>query len=225
MRNTFLLQEILLENRIDDVKKKYPNVNADIIERMSTLDPSGNNKYLDFMINYYNLLINENEIVKYVKLFHTNVNKLSKEVLDEVIEKNRWEWLLSDNSPIGRTLQGIYKSPKDINLYKDWEVFTIITDFVNKKLSKTEIFRHLPVLIAVVQSSGVFEGKYQKIHHDLIPNRYVKPNQQGIFSFFQIEQPYQLYHRTQQQQDSLQHSKNRHPLFQVARLQYRHIQA
>jgi len=139
MKNTFLLQEILLENRIDDVKKKYPNVNADIIERMSTLDPSGNNKYLDFMINYYNLSINEDEIVKYVKLFHTNVNKLSKEVLDEVIEKNRWEWLLTDNSPIGRTLQGIYKSPKDINLYKDWTVFKNIIDFVSQKLSKTEI--------------------------------------------------------------------------------------
>ena len=140
MRNTFLLQEILLENRIDDVKKKYPNVSADIIERLSTWDPSGDNKYLDFIVNYYNLSINENEIIEYVKLFHTNVNKLSKEVLDEIIAKNRWEWLLSDNSPIGRTLQGIYKSPKDINQYKgDWNVFKIITDFINQKLSKTEI--------------------------------------------------------------------------------------
>ena len=140
MRNTFLLQEILLENRIDDVKKKYPNVSADIIERLSTWDPSGDNKYLDFIVNYYNLSINENEIIEYVKLFHTNVNKLSKEVLDEIIAKNRWEWLLSDSSPIGRTLQGIYKSPKDINQYKgDWNVFKIITDFINQKLSKTEI--------------------------------------------------------------------------------------
>ena len=52
MRNTFLLEELLLENRIEDVKKKYPNITGEVIEQMALFDPSGNNKYLDFIMYY-----------------------------------------------------------------------------------------------------------------------------------------------------------------------------
>lgn len=50
MRNVFLFEDLILENRLDDVIKKYPEINKVTIEGLSTLDPSGNNKYLDWMV-------------------------------------------------------------------------------------------------------------------------------------------------------------------------------
>lgn len=42
--------QLLVESRIDDVKKQYPIIPADIIDELSANDPSGNNKYLSWMV-------------------------------------------------------------------------------------------------------------------------------------------------------------------------------
>ena len=139
MRNTFLLEELLLENRIEDVKKKYPNITGEVIEQMALFDPSGNNKYLDFIMYYYDRLIDGNLIIKFVKLFHKNVNKLNKELLDGVIEKHKMGWLLTDDSPVGRIFQSVYKSPKDINSYKEWSIFERVMLFADQSLPKSEV--------------------------------------------------------------------------------------
>ena len=50
------IKQTLLENRVDDVKKKFPNVNGDIIDFFVRNDPSGNQKYLEWMVKAYSHL-------------------------------------------------------------------------------------------------------------------------------------------------------------------------
>jgi len=44
------IRETLSEGRVDDVKKKFPNVNPDLIQYFIDNDPSGNQKYLEWMV-------------------------------------------------------------------------------------------------------------------------------------------------------------------------------
>ena len=44
------IKKVLLENRVDDVKEKFPEVDPEIIEYFVRHDPSGNNKYLEWMV-------------------------------------------------------------------------------------------------------------------------------------------------------------------------------
>lgn len=44
------IRKVLLENRVDDVKKKFPEVDPEIIDYFVKEDPSGNNKYLDWLV-------------------------------------------------------------------------------------------------------------------------------------------------------------------------------
>ena len=139
MRTNFLLEELLLENRIDDVKKKYPEIDSITIEQLASRDPSGNNKYLDWMVKQKKLGPIMPTIIKYVNLFHKNVNKLTKEFFDELIKEKKWEWMLTDNSPIAKIFQKIYKSPKDINNYEDFDMTVSILTAADSKLTKSEI--------------------------------------------------------------------------------------
>ena len=140
MRTNFLLEELLLESRVEEVKRKYPDVAVDIIELLASKDPSGNNKYLEWMVKMkHTRTSNVPQITKYVNLFHENINKLTKENLDEVIRIKNWGWLLTDTSPIAKVFQKIYKSPKDINSYEDFEMFMQILNEIKNVLSKSEI--------------------------------------------------------------------------------------
>jgi hypothetical protein len=139
MRNIFLLEELLLENRIDDVKKKYPNVPSEVIEEFASNDPSGTNKYLDWMVYTKSIGIGTSNVIKNINLFHKNINKLTKEFFDEFIKENKFEWLLTDNSPVAKTFQNIYKSPKDINTYKDYGIASVIFKSVDNVLSKSDV--------------------------------------------------------------------------------------
>ena len=44
------IKEIILENRVDDIKKKFSKIDPAIIDYFSNADPSGNNKYLEWMV-------------------------------------------------------------------------------------------------------------------------------------------------------------------------------
>ena len=44
------IKKVLLENRVDDVKEKFPEVDPEIINYFVRHDPSGNNKYLEWMV-------------------------------------------------------------------------------------------------------------------------------------------------------------------------------
>ena len=54
MKLKLILENVILsEGRLEDVKKRYPNVDPKIIDKFSEGDPSGNNKYLDWMVKSY----------------------------------------------------------------------------------------------------------------------------------------------------------------------------
>ena len=148
MRTNFLLEELLFENRLEDVKKKYPEIDSITIEQLASRDPSGNNKYLDWMVKQKksgrfsatgSSWSITPTIIKYVNLFHKNVNKLTKEFFDELIKEKKWEWMLTDNSPITKVFQKIYKSPKDINNYEDFDMTVSILTAADSKLTKSEV--------------------------------------------------------------------------------------
>jgi hypothetical protein len=140
MRNVFLFENLILENRLDDVIKKYPEVSKDTIEGLSRLDPSGNNKYLDWMVfGAVKLGISQIRIINGINSFHKNINKLTKEFLDDFVRTRNLGWLLTDNSPAAKIFQNIYNNPKDISVYKDYGLALDIFKTVNEKLSKSEI--------------------------------------------------------------------------------------
>ena len=157
--NTFKLQDLILEGRLEDVKKKFPEVNPEIIDYLSKEDPSGNNKYLDWMVAYVkhfqydrNRLTDglieriQDEFLKTLKKFHENINKITNELAHEVYQNEGWLDLSKENSPTGKMLQKIYKTPKDINSYYDFgsgsgSVMQAIARTASERLTKAEIKR------------------------------------------------------------------------------------
>jgi len=73
MRINFLLEELLFENRLEDVKKKYPEVDPAIIDYFVKEDPSGNNKYLDWLVK---------------AMTHEPTIQSVEDILDEVMQFN-----------------------------------------------------------------------------------------------------------------------------------------
>jgi hypothetical protein len=139
---TFLFKTLISEGRLEDVKKKYPNVSPSVVELLSNEDPSGNNKYLEWSVKFLDSILSKkggdiegysNFIINLIKKFHKNVNKINKNVLDEFFKEERMDYLLNDNSSIAKKIQKIYKNPKDINSYDiDLEITEILQKFLNK---------------------------------------------------------------------------------------------
>lgn len=46
------VEKLLIEGRLEDIKAKYPSPSWDNIDLIATKDPSGNNKYLDWMVKH-----------------------------------------------------------------------------------------------------------------------------------------------------------------------------
>ncbi len=73
---------ILLEGRKEDTIKKYGEEHKEFIEQMSDLDPSGNNKYLDWMVktslgkNQDTNIPMADTVVKVVKDFHRLLSRI-----------------------------------------------------------------------------------------------------------------------------------------------------
>lgn len=132
-----LTEGLIIENRVDDVKKKYldkyideiltnedrnnptrKNEHTDYFNTMvdyySSNDPSGNNKYLDWMINTWIswlLLTDEDEIIdiiiNQIGKFHDNLNRLTGQVIIDALDLDGFD---------PRT-ERLYNNPKDINKY------------------------------------------------------------------------------------------------------------
>lgn len=103
---------VLLEGRLEDVKAKYSEEQAGDIDRLSQGDPSGNNKYLEWMANQ---LLNVGEhnhhyIIDAVKRFHNEQARINPTMSKEVVESN------SELYP-GRESRRVSNNPKDINSY------------------------------------------------------------------------------------------------------------
>ena len=146
MRNHFLLEDIIFESRLDDLKKKYDTIPVEFIEKFSKEDPSGNNKYLEFLLQNYSAKSSSgNEfMVNLIKDFHKNLQRVDTDLLDSVYSEKRLTPYLevSETSPVGKTIKKIYKAPKDINSYMGNGGINMLEHIVKaakEKLSKSEV--------------------------------------------------------------------------------------
>lgn len=84
-----LVKELLSEGRVETTKEKYPG-HDDLVDYFVRNDPSGNNKYLDWMVKRYlkDEYAYKREIVEYVTIFHKNINKFTKR---DINQYKTWE--------------------------------------------------------------------------------------------------------------------------------------
>jgi len=120
-------ENILLESRLKTVMAKYPDVDKEAIEELSTGDPSGNNKYLDWMVKEYVKTGGRVEnVTDVVKRYHEKLDMANANNLKEFEEEHG-----EDVSNI----ELIVKKPKDINSF-DLTDLKIFSDFLFTLVSK-----------------------------------------------------------------------------------------
>lgn len=114
------VSEVLLEGRLEDVKAKYDEEFGDIIDDLSRLDPSGNNKYLAWMASQYFSEKPSAETPSVTNLgdvvgrFHKELARINTKLSTEVVNNN------PDFYP-GRATRRVTNNPKDINSYPSYE--------------------------------------------------------------------------------------------------------
>lgn len=125
---------ILSEGRAEDILRKYEKegitkavVDA-FVQAQNDIDPSINNKYLEWMVQQYLIDNNTGAIVDAVRKWHKNINKI-----DSTLISNRFpDWTRN------KELTLIAKNPKDINSYKTFNYLQTIANDAEKRLSKNE---------------------------------------------------------------------------------------
>ena len=125
---------VLTEGRKEQVMAKYPNVPKEVVEDFSQNDPSGNNKYLEWMVGIYNSTPAvrhddlANDIKTLVQNYHTKLALVTKQNVEEFSQEHG-----EDVSNI----ETIVKAPKDIKSfgYEDLKVFV---NFLNTLVSKRQ---------------------------------------------------------------------------------------
>ena len=148
------VEKLLLEGRVENVKKKYPQPTWDVIDELVEVDPSGNNKYLDWMAKNY--------LTRTIQYFKDNASDRESYyswMLDQVpgtSEDPRWsEPPLSrmvqtstissnDLKELSDNLEHFYKNPskyeiKDINQFNSKEEFDDAVEIAKQKLSRKEM--------------------------------------------------------------------------------------
>jgi hypothetical protein len=119
------VSEVLLEGRLEDVKAKYDEEFSDIIDDMSRLDPSGNNKYLAWMANqYFSDETNTPSVTQLsdaVDRFHKELARINSKLSTEVVENN-------PNLYLGRSVRRVSNNPKDINSYPSIEALLKVVE-------------------------------------------------------------------------------------------------
>ena len=125
-----ILKTLLNEGRLEDMVKRYSSELPKVwIEELSKNDPSGNNKYLEWMIKEVIRLEQETDDIEAsvektsdaVKCFHENLNRLN--------EKSATSAFI-DAGPKS-VVERILKSPKDINVYSVESIDVLCQYFEN----------------------------------------------------------------------------------------------
>lgn len=111
-----LLEHIINEGRLEDTIKKYTDkLPEPVIRELSAADPSGNNKYLDWMTNVVVQAPRQKaDIIEKIKCFHENVERLSDKHTQAIYGNERWHKPSAEDLTV---LEKIRKTPKDINVY------------------------------------------------------------------------------------------------------------
>lgn len=146
-----IMENLLLEGRLEDVKNKYPQPMWSIIDRLSNIDPSGNNKYLDWMAKTF--------LKTTIKWFKDNAggSGWSAHQLSDVpdtAEDPRWENIYnlrrkmsgisdSDLLTLEDSIEHFHKNPskyqiKDINQFSGKEDFYNAVEIAKQQLSRKE---------------------------------------------------------------------------------------
>lgn len=121
---------LLNEGRKEDVMAKFPDIDKNVIERLSQNDPSGNNKYLEWMANAVASNFSIPNIIEEVTKFHEQLNKINTQNISDFIAD-----MDDDLSQGERNL--IVKSPKDINSY-NFRTLRSLNLFISKLTSKKD---------------------------------------------------------------------------------------
>ena len=126
-----LEQSLLTEGRVEDVLKKYqgkitPETVNKFVEAQNKIDPSINNKYLDWMASAFVAGGSTDQIINAVDVWHKNINKIDKELIS-----NRYPDFM-DNPK----MKTIVNNPKDINSYGDLQTLIQVGKDASNKLSK-----------------------------------------------------------------------------------------
>ena len=115
---------VLLEGRLEDVKAKYSDISGSeiVIDNLSQGDPSGNNKYLDWMAKIsFQDKADTSHIVGLVTDFHSNFSRLTSQFTTPIVDSNK------EMFP-GRAENSVKNNPKDINSYPTLKSLKLIVD-------------------------------------------------------------------------------------------------
>lgn len=129
------LKTLISEGRLEDLITKYSSTLPEVwIKELSSKDPSGNNKYLEWMVketirleaSLDDIEADVEKVVEATLCFHENVNRLNQKSVTEALE-------IDGLTP---EIEKILKSPKDINVYS---VDTIekLCEFFEKSVPKS----------------------------------------------------------------------------------------
>ena len=149
------VEKLLVEGRVENIKKKWPNVSWDVIDKLVGVDPSKTNKFLEWMVkNYMN--------GRNIKWFKDNANNSSSYYswtelqVPDTAEDPRWEddYSLQRNAmtSINNEKAGVLKDNlehffknaskyeiKDINQFKSAKEFEDAAEIAKQKLSRKEM--------------------------------------------------------------------------------------
>lgn len=147
-----ILESLLTEGRVEDVKKRYPKPTWRSIDELVEIDPSGNNKYLDWMAKNY--------LPHTIKWFKDNAGgggyySWTLDQVPDVSEDSRWDdvWgisrridYISNDSllKIKDDIEHFHKNPskyeiKDINKFSSKDEFHDAVEIAKQKLSRKEM--------------------------------------------------------------------------------------
>lgn len=119
---------VLTEGRKEDVMAKYPDVSKEVIEHFSQNDPSGNNKYLDWMVSSY---VKDGSITRAVEAVQGYHRKLA------MINPNNMSDFSDNYGDDVNDIEKIIKNPKDINSF-DLSSLEVFVSFLNSLTSKKQ---------------------------------------------------------------------------------------
>jgi hypothetical protein len=124
-----ILDKIITEGRLEDMIKKYagkhPELTEESIRQLSAGDPSGNNKYLDWMCNQIKIYTSQS-IIDIVKCFHDNINRLSEKNINAIYNNVHLD-----------EIEKVKKAPKDINSYESPESIQPICTYFEEQKPET----------------------------------------------------------------------------------------
>jgi len=131
---------LLIEGRVEDAKKKYPDVPDHVWDVFIQNDPSGNNKYLDWLGKLWKRELNfkksEDEDINYAKQIILTVKSFDElsDILTPENSKKIIQNFINRHQP-GTDIKiynKIIKNPKDINSYLNTNELSVVIDFGRK---------------------------------------------------------------------------------------------